>query len=445
MGAPAPPFIPEPFANLATVGSGPGNRTSPIPDTTTNNQAASWSLGFQPITMQPVVAGGKPPLGQDVNGVLFAITAHNFFVQAGALFPYSAAVSTAIGGYGLGTILGSIDGRTVWYNTLAGNTTDPDSGGAANWISLYTYGVTTKNGLTGGAAPLTLTNSEAARQFIFLNGTLTANLTVVLPANQQDWLVINNTTGAFTTTVKTPAGTGVVVPQGGPSNPVGVYSDGVNMYPVIPASALVPADQNATPLTLAERTNAGYLLATYFNQSSPLENPSVGAVFVQNNAGDGYLRKISLANFEAQLALSSIGGSVTNGQVPSGAVLQYAAAILANAALTGTPTAPTAAAGTSSTQVATTAFANPGVVVNGNGVCINFPNGYKLQMGTCNPAGGTAAVTFPVAFTASVFPVAISMAGAAVQTWLPSATPPTLAGMHVSNSGGSSFWIAAGL
>lgn len=47
-----------------------------------------------------------------------------------------------------------------------------------------------------------------------LTGTLTANSVVVVPTQKKTYIVENATTGAFTLTVKTSAGTGVAVPQG---------------------------------------------------------------------------------------------------------------------------------------------------------------------------------------------------------------------------------------
>jgi hypothetical protein len=378
-----------------------------------------------------------------MNGILFALSSHDYYVQAGQLFQWDTNVAASIGGYAIGTILGSTDGITVWFNTTAANSTNPDDNAtAAGWVSLFASGFQPFAGLTGGV--LALTATQAARKVITLSGILTSNLAVVFPnwvAPAGRWLIINNTTGAFITTARTAAGTGVTIPQGGPSNPVEVYGDGTNLYPAV-SPLSVPIDQAATPLTLAERTNTGDIFARTFNASIAPSN--VTAINVFYDDGDGYLNKITPAHLAAQIALTALAGQVSAGQVPLAAVTQYAANILSSAPLTGTPTAPTAAPGSTGTQVATVGFANPGVAVNGNGICINLPSGYKVQAGTCNPNGGTAAVTFPVPFTSSVFPVAISMAGGSVQTWLPSAQPPTLSGMHVSNSGGSSFWIAVG-
>lgn len=408
MGAPLPPFIPEPFANAAAAGTAPGDKTAPLPDTVTNAQFASWAAGFQAITMQPVTAGGKPPLGQDVNGVLFALSSHDYYVQAGQLFPYSSDVATAIGGYAVGTVLGSADGVTVWFCTAANNMTDPDSGGAAGWASLYAYGFTTLNALTGGT--VTLSPTQAGKRTIVLNGALTSNLAIVLPAILSRWLFVNNTTGGFTTSVRAPSGTGVTVPQGGFANPLEVYFDGTNVNPTV-APLGIPISQAADPLTLAERNNVGQLVATDFIGTNGLTVPTVGAVVVQNTAADGVFRKIALANFEAQMLLSAIGGAVTAGQVPLATVIQYAANILANATLTGVPTAPTAGVGNASTQVATTAFVNPSSSLATNGFREN-PDGSIDQWGRLHIGDVVAPVSgfigFNVPYTTGCYNVQIS-------------------------------------
>lgn len=444
MGAPAvPPVIPIPWAtNNAAL-------RNTIPNTTTTAGLASWDQGFPADTMQPVVAGGVPPFGQDANGVEYALSSHDYYVQAGETYPYQAAVSAAIGGYGQGCILGSAtDPNVVWFNTVANNTTNPDAtdGSAAGWVSLWAYGFATPAAMTG-AAPVALTNLQASRKFIIFTGALGNNQLVQLPASiLKDWLIINNTTGAFILTLQTTAAgsTGVAVPQGGFSNPLGVYSDGTNIYPTV-APLGVPISQGPDALTLAERDNIGQLIATYFQGTSGFENPSVQPPqgFVALGVDDATFRKYHLLDIEAVLNLANLAGQVSAGQVPLGAVLQYASSILASAALTGVPTAPTAASGTSTTQVATTAFANPGVTVNGNGVCLFLPNGYKIQFGTANPNGGGVGVTFPVPFTSSAFPVGISIANTAVQTWIAPGSI-NVNGFTLHNSGGTSIWIAVG-
>jgi hypothetical protein len=66
----------------------------------------------------------------------------------------------------------------------------------------------------------------------------------------------------------------------------------------------------------------GYVFGNYVNQSSVNgENPAVSQVLV--TTGDNFFRKASLSYLESQMALSSIGGAVTNAQVPVGAVVQW--------------------------------------------------------------------------------------------------------------------------
>lgn len=350
MSAPTPPRLVEAFGKNAVD----PDFINLIPVSTVDPGRASLDLGFPPQTMQPVIAGGTPPFGQDMNGILFMLSSHTVYQQAGTPYYYDATLSTALGGYALGTLLGMSDGSGFWINRTPNNTTNPDTGGAG-WVPVYSYGPATVTGLTGGIVPATLTAAQAKKKLIILQGALTANLQVVVPNVYQDWLFVNQTTGAFTTTVKTSAGTGVVVPQGGLAAPVGVYCDTVNVYPTVAPLTGFSISQGPDPLTIVQRTNLGYILAKYINSDMPLDNLPMSAVYFEF-AGDGYIRKMTLANFAAQIALSQFAGQVTNAQVPFSAVLQYAAALFTSPALTGTPTAPTAGIGANTTQIATTQF-----------------------------------------------------------------------------------------
>lgn len=362
MAAPTPPLIPQAFANNAAA-----QYRNTIPNTTVSTQAASFNLGFPPLTMQPVIAGGKPPLGQDVNGILYMLSSHTFYQQSGQPYMFNAAVASAIGGYAVGTLLGSTDGFTVWYNTLANNSTNPDAGGAG-WVSMYTYGITSVTGLTGGVRVLTA--AEAARNTIILSGALIANVQVVVPNQIRRWLVVSNCTGGFSVTVKTAAGSGVNIPPAGNNAPVEVWSDGTNVYNVV-APVNLPIDQSPNPLTIAQRTNNGYLYATYFNQTSGGEafNPA----YIYCDTGDGFHRKNAFGTVQAYMNLASIGGQVTPGQVPVGAVNQWRGTILDNSNLTGTPTAPNRPPGDNTAAIANTAFVQNAIGTNvGLGVGQNW-------------------------------------------------------------------------
>lgn len=438
MSAPYPQFIPEAFAIIAA----PADRNV-IPPAPIGTQRASFDLGFPPLTMTPLIAGGKPMLGPDMNGVLYMMSTHTVYLQSGKLYLYSAAVAAAISGYAVGTLLGSTDGSTFWYNTVAANASDPDAGGAG-WVAMYAYGITPITGLIGGVR--TLTAAEASKGIITLTGALVANQQIELPAQIRRWLIVNATTGAFTTTVKTAGGSGVAVLQGGLNAPVEVWGDGTSIYNAV-APLSVSIDQAATALSIAQRTNAGYLFATYFNSSNPLENAAISGIYF--DSGDGFHRKITPADFAAQITVSSFAGQVTNAQVPQSAVTQHSAAVLANAALTGTPTTPTAASGTSTTQVASTAFANPSGSLVQNGYQ-PLPGGLILQWGRTASlgAGGATAIAFPLVFPNAVFIVAATAqntGGVAQAT--DSVTGKTVGGFNLNNAGSVSRifdWFALG-
>jgi hypothetical protein len=65
-----------------------------------------------------------------------------------------------------------------------------------------------------GTGTYTLTGSELNRIVYKFTGALTGNRIVVVPSTVQQYWIDNSTTGAFTLTVKTSAGTGLAVSQG---------------------------------------------------------------------------------------------------------------------------------------------------------------------------------------------------------------------------------------
>jgi hypothetical protein len=75
-------------------------------------------------------------------------------------------------------------------------------------------------------ADVTLTTTEARNKILEFSGALTGNRAVIVPTATRTYLVYNGCTGAFTLTVKTSGGTGVVVNQG---DRVWLYCDGTNV------------------------------------------------------------------------------------------------------------------------------------------------------------------------------------------------------------------------
>lgn len=93
-----------------------------------------------------------------------------------------------------------------------------------------------------GTGAYTLSGSELNRIAYNLTGALTGNREVVVPATVQQYWVSNNTTGSYSLTVKTAAGTGVVVNQ---SQSAILYSNGTDV--VLADTAGV-----ATPVSVAD-------------------------------------------------------------------------------------------------------------------------------------------------------------------------------------------------
>lgn len=218
---------------------------------------AGYDQGFPAINMTPKTAGGIPPFGQDFNGAFFAVTEALRYLETGALFPYDSTFSTAVGGYPLGSLVQMTDGSGLWRNTSANNTTNPETFGAG-WAPEGS-GITS---VSMSNANVTLTALQAARGIVIITGTLTANLNLVFPTYQRQWLVVNNASGAFSVTAKTAAGSGVTIATG---NFAQVYGDGTNIANaggVVFASAAEAQAFSVTNKVISPATLASAFLGT---------------------------------------------------------------------------------------------------------------------------------------------------------------------------------------
>jgi hypothetical protein len=187
----------------------------------TTDGAASFPDGFPPLTMTDPSAGGLFPDGRDFNGAFYALSAVQRWQEAGGLPMYDSAFSTAVGGYPLSAVLQAADGTGFWVSQTNSNTNNPDTGGA-NWLPILFIG-SASQAMAG--ANVTLTALQASKPIIFVTGTLSANVNLVLPAQTKQWLVVNNTSGAFALSAKTASGTAVLVRAGTNF----MYGDGTNI------------------------------------------------------------------------------------------------------------------------------------------------------------------------------------------------------------------------
>ena len=116
-----------------------------------------------------------------------------------------------------------VEGTRVWVN-------DEDS----VWVYNGTdWGLDTRAPMlsksVAGGSNVTLTEIESRYPVIDLTGAITANINVIVTTTPKLLLVKNSTTGAFTITVKTSAGSGIVVSQGTRAL---LYCDGTNVVSV---------------------------------------------------------------------------------------------------------------------------------------------------------------------------------------------------------------------
>lgn len=216
--------------------------------------AASLTDGFPPLTRTPLAAGGVPPSGLDMNGILYELSAIVRWANAGGGYVFDAtfATDTDVDGYPKGARVLRSDGLGYWFNTTDNNTTDPEGAGAvaAGWVPDFTNGVAA---VTMTGSNVTLTALQYGKPIIVISGLLTANLNLIFPNIAGQWSVINNTTGAFSVTCKTAAGTGVVV-----SSVSAIVGDAVNIYQV--SSGITQAAADLRYLQLTGGTLTGLLI-----------------------------------------------------------------------------------------------------------------------------------------------------------------------------------------
>ena len=272
-----PSKIPLPFANSA--GSSYKNTIPTASQIGIANGRASLTDGFPPLTFTPIGSGGVPPFGGDMNGILNEITAIQQWQEAGGFFFYDSAFSTTIGGYPKGAVLQSSSFNGLWVSTVENNTTNPDTGGAG-WNSLSFEGLQSVAVVSNTA---TLTLLQSAYPIITITGTLTANATVNVPAQVGEWIFSNQTTGAFTLTVKTPSGTGVTI---APNSSQYCWSDGTNIY-YANASSVTSFNTrtgaitlNATDVVNALGFTPGNLIATRYFTANTTYTPTTGTAYI---------------------------------------------------------------------------------------------------------------------------------------------------------------------
>ncbi len=205
-GVSTPPRIVKPFGATAV----PPYITAVIPVAAPITPGlASYDTGFPPLNMMDPSSGGIPPSGADMNGILYALSAWCAALQAGQLAIYDATAATAFGGYKVGAMLRSASTAGLyWFNTLDGNTADPDVT-PTNWIGWRPTGgnylaVTAAAGVTNNVAPTGFNGSTLTMDVDPSAGD--ATWTGLLAGSEGQRLVMTNVNATYSLTLVAASG-----------------------------------------------------------------------------------------------------------------------------------------------------------------------------------------------------------------------------------------------
>jgi hypothetical protein len=163
--------------------------------------AASYTDGFPPLNFTPVAAGGVPPYGADMNGILNQVTQWEQWAQVGGPIRYDAIFQSAVGGYPAEARVGSnTTTYLIWQSTADNNVTNPDTGTTVNWQTPVFPDVSNATKMNPG---LTITGaSTLGANLAFVgNGTVAprkwlrvwnGNLSVMNNANLNEIFTLND-------------------------------------------------------------------------------------------------------------------------------------------------------------------------------------------------------------------------------------------------------------
>lgn len=344
-----------------------GPRESITATTPSGSNQASYDQGFPPITMTLKSAGGLPPKGQDMNQILFEQSSFNRYFSAGGGYVYDSTFSTAVGGYPLSARIPNSTGTGFWFNTVEDNQTNPENSTSSltGWIPMGSYGVTALTGLT--SASVTLTTLQASKDRITLAGTLTTNINIVVPAWIKRWEIVNNCTGSFSVTIKTPSGTGVAVPA---SSNAFVFGDGTNIVTSLPPGVL---------LKVTVITSSGTFSPQSYTKSMVVECVggggggggcvalSTGAHSVGGAGGAGGTAKSLITSvatsYPVTIGIAGLAGTSTGTNATDGGTTSFGTSVVATGGAGG---ATSTASAISSSNAVVAAGGNAGKGTTGN-------------------------------------------------------------------------------
>lgn len=175
---------------------------------------------------------------------------------------------------------------------------------AGNLARIWQTGRVSKD--VSGSADVVLSTIEANNTLINLTGTLAANINVIVPTGTSPrlWVVTNNTTGAFTVTVRGATGTGIVVTQ---ASGALLSQDGMNVFSAVGSgSGTVKSINSHTP------DGSGAVTLTASDVGADASGAASSAIAAHDAESDPHPQYLTPAEADARYASSAAATGVSS-------------------------------------------------------------------------------------------------------------------------------------
>lgn len=189
---PNPKLIAQAFASNGLKNDIAETRRSGMAD-----NAATYAEGFPRITMTPISAGGKPPSGQDMNGILSELSAHIVHLNQGNFYQFDASFANKINGYEKGAVLVSDNLNALFVSLVNNNKTNFNTSSyAGRWFKLP---FSTENTLTSSSTETPLSAAMGKKlqdEKLGNSGDQTISNGVLTVGRPASWAAIKIPSGA---------------------------------------------------------------------------------------------------------------------------------------------------------------------------------------------------------------------------------------------------------
>jgi hypothetical protein len=179
-----------------------------------------------------------------------------------------------------------------------------------------------------GTGDFTLTGAQLNRIAYRLTGILTGNRNIIVPAFVQQYWVDNSTTGAFTLTVKTAAGSGEVVIQ---STRNILYCDGTDVVVAVTFSGQTFADGSAASPSITFTNNP---TSGFYNSAGAVSTTTGGVQrsvvdttghYTYNGPSSGTTPTVTITGINAQVGVLTITNPFSMAAATPGLVVKSTA------------------------------------------------------------------------------------------------------------------------